>query len=472
MPPTPSDSMLKNPEQFKHSSLGSTHQPFRRKGENELKSLAAKKINKDRGDALVSNGNKCRVCKSEYEKHKLNQGVNWIINRLQKIVQTITIKKGVRDCSKYPTKTSVILRTAVGGGNASFVGLNRCLNSTVCPRCSAIRGVQRAVQIDSVAKPIMAAGGSGAMLTLTIPHYRKDDFKWLNKSINKCWHSLMRQKFGKHVANFNLSRQPLWVRSWDHTWSPNGNNIHLHSLIMFERNPTDDEFSALFAECIDAWGKLVEKVLNRKASPEAMTFKRVYDAGGVAKYNNKISSVAFEIASGGLTKTQKKTSFNIWELIWSIQEEKDPEKKKVLIKKFQMFEAQTHKLRTISFSKTYKERIPKEGEDGDLEEEKPETVDVLKIRTDLFKHIRKMEDTLNLLDLYNSYSTGDESAKPIVKMVEDICNKFSEESNNFDEPAMMADWGFISFRLSSWAFYKSRPEYYNQPYDLLISGGG
>ena len=418
--------------------------------------------------SLDNNATNSPVSKHDYQNNKLLRGVSWIINQLQKTVQSLTCKKSVRNCGRFPTGTSVVLRTNKGGGNARFVGLNRCLNTTVCMRCSHIRGTQRAKQIDSVAKPIIENGGTGAMLTLTVPHRRKDDFKWLNKSLNRCWDALMRQKFGKHCGAYNESKKPLWVRSWDYTWGLNGDHVHLHALVLFETEISKIEFEKLEFEMKEVWRKLVKKNMQRDASPDAMRFERVYDVEGVSKYNNKIASVCFEIASSGLTKTTKKNSYNIPELIWAIQNETDPKRKEVLIRKFKLFEKQTTKLRTISFSKTFRERIV-ELEDEEIAEQIEDTSEEkLKIRGDLWELIRDKGDSLRLLDLYNSYTTGDQSAKPAADLVERVCERYSEENNFYNNKQMEIDWGKAAWKIKRWEFYKDKPQYYHYKHEFLV----
>ena len=176
----------------------------------------------------------------------------------------------------------------------------------------------------------------------------------------------MRQKIGKKFGSYNGDKKPLWVRSWDYTWSLNGDHIHLHNLILFETTPTEEEFCKLEFETIEAWLKLIKKNLGRDGSKKACRFDRVYDVEGVAKYNNKIGSIAFEIASNGLTKKSHSNSLNIWELIWAIQIEKDETRKAKLIKKFRLFEKQTESVtvmvdgfetieqRTLSFGEKFK----------------------------------------------------------------------------------------------------------------------
>lgn len=412
----------------------------------------------------------CRVCGEDLDKTKRKQGLQWVLKKLQRTVQAITYKKSVKTCSSFAVNRSCEIKISTEGSpNARFTGLNSCLNTTICPPCAHRLGVERAKKITSVAEPVMHAGGSGMMLTLTIPHLRKDNFKWLNKNLNHCWHALMRQKIGKHFGKLNKDNRPLWVRSWDYTWSINGDHVHLHCLVLFENTPTEEHFKKLEFDVIDAWLKLVKKNLKRKGSRKACKVERVYNVEGVAKYNNKIGSVAFEIASSGITKTSKKGSLNIWELIWAIQTETDPERKETLIKKFRTFEKQTTKLRTISFSKSFREKI--EGIEEELEEEENNnTKSVLKIRADLFKLVRKADDTMDLLDLFNAHYEGDISAKPVVEFIERICDKYNDEQCFIDEEQMEKDWGVASFRLRRWSYYRFRPEHFNQPHRLLIEG--
>jgi hypothetical protein len=389
-----------------------------------------------------------------------------IINRLQKWVKKHTNIKSVQCCCSFALNSSVEMLVRASSGAASWAGLNVCGNTTTCPVCSQQKGIQRARQVDSVAVPIIEAGGSGVMLTLTVPHLIKDDLKTQVQNLNKCWDRLMRGKFGKKCGQYNKNNKTIWVRSWDWTTGQNGNHSHLHNLIMFERQPTQAELIELEIFAWENWARIVESVFKREASIKAFKMEEVSNVKGVSAYNNKISSFAFEIACGGSIDTSSaKTSFNIWELIWAIEEEQDEEKKKILLRKFRMFEKQTKKLRTISFSKTFRERIV---EDEELKKEDEEKKVVLRIREDLWKLVVKREHTSSLLELYEAVASGDEAAKPIFESVESLTSKYSEETKFIDEESMEKEWDGIAFRISAWMFYKNKPEFYNSQHSILV----
>ncbi|MHA2377438.1 MAG: protein rep [Candidatus Thorarchaeota archaeon] len=412
-----------------------------------------------RHTCLDNNGTNSLVLDTEKKKQSNKKGLSLLLGTLQKVVQSISTKKNVRECSKFSTGKEVTIRQAIGGGNARFCGLNRCLNTTTCPRCAHMLGVARAKIIDGVAVPLIEAGGSGFMLTATIPHTRKDKFQDLRKGLNTCWDRLMRQKFGKHLGKLNADGKPLWVKSFDYTWGRNGDHLHFHALILAERSVSNEEYQKLESMFYDAWIKIVKKYLNKVSQRQALKFERVYDVEGVSKYNNKISSVAFEIASRGTTKRSTGDSYNIWELIWEYHNSTDSKRRATLKRKFQMFEKQTHKLRTISFSKCFREKI----EEKELNEYKPEQQDqhseeVLKLRTDLWKMIQEREDSMNLLELINCYGMGDTHLKPLVDAVEAVAEKYSLENDYYDEEQMRLDWGHVSWRIRGWIFRRFKPE--------------
>ena len=173
------------------------------------------------------------------KKDKLFQGVGFIISNLQKVVREICFSKKVRACSTFALNRDCELRTDKNGGKARFSGTNKCLNTTICPTCSQMLSVCRAKQINDVCVPIIKDGGEGFMLTLTIPHLKKDSFQKLQRQLNTCWARLMRQKFGKKVASYNNNSKPLWVKSFDYTMTNNGNHNHFHVLIMVENKISD-----------------------------------------------------------------------------------------------------------------------------------------------------------------------------------------------------------------------------------------
>jgi hypothetical protein len=279
----------------------------------------------------------------------------------------------------------------------------------------------------------------------------------------------MRQKFGKRVASFNRNKKPLWVKSFDYTMTDNGNHNHFHVLIMVENKMSDQEYEELKLLCVEKWGDLVKKITGRDISKQhGVVFERVWDLEGVTKYNNKISSVAFEIASRGSTKRSGKNSMNIMELIYAIQTEQDEDKRNVLIKKFRLFEKQTHKLKTITYSKCFRAQIEDYDKEQMMEEREEKTNLNLKIRKDLFSLMVRKDDTANLLELYNCYSTGDIHLKPIVEAVERVCEKYNSTTCYMNEKQMMKDWGQVAFRIRKWIFYRFKPEFYHYNPKLLI----
>jgi hypothetical protein len=136
-----------------------------------------------------------------------------------------------------------------------------------------------------------------------------------------------------------------------------------------------------------------------------------------------------------------------------------------------MFEKQTHKLRTISFSKCFREKI----EEEELNEYKPEQQDqhseeVLKLRTDLWKMIQEREDSMNLLELINCYGMGDTHLKPLVDAVEAVAEKYSLENDYYDEEQMRLDGGHVSWRIRGWIFRRFKPELYNEMNQYIVGG--
>ena len=416
---------------------------------------------------LDNNGTNSRID----PKAERKQGVGVVLDKLQKIAQSLTTKKNVRECSKWATGRSVKMRVDHKSGNTRWCGLNRCLNSTTCPRCSHILGTARAKHIDSVAVPVIEDGGAGVMVTLTIPHTRKDSFSDLRKVLNKSWDALMRQKFGITCGKFNRDGKPLWVKSFDYTWGKNGDHLHFHCMILFDAGLTEDEFTELEDLCTRSWIKLVKKNFSRDASPDALKFERAYDVEGVSKYNDKISSVAFEIASRGTTKISDKGSMNVWELLWSCHVEKDDMKRKRFKNKFRKYEKDTHKLRTISFSKAFKERMneqPKLSPEEITDQQDETSSEVLSIRTDLWALINQRGDRINLLELFNSYFTGDEELKPLVDRVLKVCKRYDEESENYDDEKMRRDWGDVSWKITRWMYYRFRRDTYPLSLQLVL----
>lgn len=398
--------------------------------------------------ALDKHTTNCRVSK----KPKSVQSLSCFINKLQKVVQTHTTRAGVRDCSKFATQSSVTVRINKGGGGARACGLNRCLNTTTCPRCSHMLSVKRAKEIDSVVIPMVEDGGDAFMLTLTIPHLRKDKFNDLRKIINKCWHSLMRQKFGKRLGKFCSDGNPVWVRAFDYTMGRNGHHMHFHNLLVTEHSVSDEEFQELEFIVKDCWLKLLEKFGDKIGSADAIKLERAYDVSGVSKYNNKITRAAFEVASRGTTKQSKDGSMNIWELVSAIDTEVDFKARAKLISQFRRFEKDTNKLRTITYSKGFKLRLEVPEWEEVKEKMEEETQEVVKIRTDLWFLIRKNFKHIPMLEMINHWSWGcnsDETRAGMRTLVK-LCHRYNAENGSIDDQMMHLDYQDFSDAMDTW----------------------
>jgi hypothetical protein len=420
---------------------------------------------------LIDNGNNSPFLEEGDHKPNNKKGLSLVMGTLHRTAQSISGKKNVQECSKFSTGKEVTIRQAIGGGKARFHGLNRCLNTTSCPRCASMLGVKRAKIIDGVSIPIMQAGGTGFMLTATIPHTRKDKFRDLRAGINKCWDRLMRQKFGKAIGSFNQDGRPLWCRAFDYTWGRNGDHLHFHALILCDKTVSQEEHQDLEAMFYNCWIKIVKKYLNKDSQPEALKFDRVYDCEGVSKYNNKISSVAFEIACNATTKRASNGSYNVWELLWAYNKYKNTKRGEVLRAKFRQYERDTHNLRTITFSRKFKELINEENLDEYSEEDaNQDSEEVMKIRTDLWKLIKKRNDEPKILELVNSRGQGDKEADNLFDALEMIAWKYNIENDFYNEDEMEMDWAMFSGNLDHWVRKNYPREFYQDYKPIQVQG--
>ena len=401
-----------------------------------------------------------------------NGSYKTIIRKLQCWVKRNSQIRSVRMCCSFAVEAVVSLTTSPNG-NACFLGLNRCRNTTSCPVCSYERGLLRARQITEVARPIYETGGTAVLLTLTIPHDITDGLKQQVQKLNQAWNRLIRGEFGKKCARFNKNDCSLWVRSFDWTTGQNGNHSHLHNQIYFETAPTKQEFFELRTLCWKKWLKIVFSIFKRNPRRDCFEMEEIYDVEGVANYTNKIASFAFEVACGGSIHTKAKGGgLNVWGLLDAIEKEENQAKREILTRKWRMFEDQTRKLRTITFSKTFRERIEELEEEEDiknLKDNNKENKVQVELRADLFKLIKRKDDTANVLELFEAFVAGEEAAEPIAKEVQAIASKFSIETEYFNQNEMEKDWGFVAFKIQRWKFYRTKPEFYTTPHNLLIS---
>lgn len=205
-----------------------------------------------------------------------------------------------------------VSRTEVGGptlrvsgeGNdrrAGLAGLVSCGSPWACPVCARKIGARRAEEIRQVVTAADAAGGSAALITLTLRHNRGHR---LAESWGALRHAWSRVVSGKA---YQREREQFGVEGWccavevtrgdEHGWHP-----HAHILVIFDTPMSDD----MISELAGRWWLRWERALARKGFT-ALAERGGLDARSVAVNGDSsgalgryLSKIAMEVTGGAV----------------------------------------------------------------------------------------------------------------------------------------------------------------------------
>jgi hypothetical protein len=153
---------------------------------------------------------------------------------------------------------------------AGLAGLQSCGSVWSCPACARKIGARRAEEIRDVIDGLFAAGGSAALVTLTLRHHRGHP---LRQSWNAARYAWSRVTSGRRYV---AETEHFGIVGWaavmevthgaEHGWHP-----HLHVLVLFDRPVSDATAEHLAVRWWFRW----EAALGRKG------YTAVADRGGL-----------------------------------------------------------------------------------------------------------------------------------------------------------------------------------------------
>lgn len=132
-------------------------------------------------------------------------------------------------CGRCAHAEDVELRGRIvdDGATAYPVGVVTCASVWACPVCMAKVMARRSIEVEAAALSWSAAGGSMAMLTLTVRHHRTHSLAELRRQLKRSWRALQNVRWWRELR---ASMGGLIVRT-EVTWGPNGWHPHLHVLL-------------------------------------------------------------------------------------------------------------------------------------------------------------------------------------------------------------------------------------------------
>lgn len=172
--------------------------------------------------------------------------------------------KAVRACRKCGIKDAGLPTVRVGHKGLGLGGLQRCGKVWLCPECSAVIWAERGMEIAVVAASHIAAGGSIAFATFTLPHQAPDRLDWLLGHMRKGWAAVMNGRGGEAL------REQLqltgYVRVLEINVGQNGWHPHFHVALFL---PPGVGFAAAvdeFGYASTRWRKAIAKAGGREPS--------------------------------------------------------------------------------------------------------------------------------------------------------------------------------------------------------------
>lgn len=162
--------------------------------------------------------------------------------------------RSVRSCMR-PIGSGSVTLSAGRNGVAHVAGVGRCGSPWACPVCSPVVRRHRAAELDEGLARHLEAGGSGAFLTVTLPHKREDSLESLLEVLVGGWRSLQQSRGWRSRAKA-LGLVGM-VKALEVTTGQSGWHPHLHLVLLFEDQVDGDDLEGLRTWLTAAWGSKI-----------------------------------------------------------------------------------------------------------------------------------------------------------------------------------------------------------------------
>lgn len=157
---------------------------------------------------------------------------------LREGMQAITSKSRCRSCGIILVGRGVTMRrsqTPDGVTVAGYAGLLTCGSVWLCPVCSAKIARCRKQELERVICAAVMLGAHVSLLTLTVRHRKSHTLTALWDVISYAWNATMS---GAGSAEFKQQLGLIdWAKTVELTHGPNGWHVHLHVVVITERDP-------------------------------------------------------------------------------------------------------------------------------------------------------------------------------------------------------------------------------------------
>lgn len=119
-----------------------------------------------------------------------------------------------------------------GGRRAGLAGLMTCGSPWACPYCSRRIAAERSTEVRTALEAVANAGGSAALITLTMRHHSGQSLKHLWDGLTKAWSSVVSgRRWMDEQQRYGVIG---WVRTVEATHGESGWHIHIHAIVTFD----------------------------------------------------------------------------------------------------------------------------------------------------------------------------------------------------------------------------------------------
>lgn len=182
----------------------------------------------------------------------------------------------------------------VEGRRAGLAGLQSCGSPWACPVCARTIAGRRAAEIREVLGAVAEAGGSAALVTLTMRHRAGMVLVVLWAALSAAWRAVTSGR----AVEVERERWGLrgWVRTVEATHGEHGWHLHVHALVMFDGPVSVELVEVLGQRWFDRWSRaLVRKGLAAPLEERGGLDVRMVDMGSgsldaTAEYLAKITA--------------------------------------------------------------------------------------------------------------------------------------------------------------------------------------
>jgi hypothetical protein len=163
--------------------------------------------------------------------------------------------------------------------------------------CARKIGAQRAEDVAKVLRAVAAAGGSAALVTLTMRHDRGDLLSDLWNALTKAWAAVTSGRgWAKDQESFGVLG---WVRTVEVTHGAAGWHVHVHAVVALDMPTSPEMMHCLGDRMFERWERKLSKLgLSAVADKGGLDVRPVrMTADSIEAVADYISKVTHEITS-------------------------------------------------------------------------------------------------------------------------------------------------------------------------------